>query len=98
MIETPNDMSDIEDPTDDETQLRHDDRTTTIELSDARSWLFTAEGFTLDACQQAKKVVADAHDDVRYLDLRARKVNRDKIGGTLGDEYICVVEAFNGGD
>ena len=70
-------------------RLSYVDRTTTIEETEARHWMFRAEGFTLDAPQQAKKLVADEHDDVEYNDLRARKVN---TGYGSGNEYVAVVE------
>lgn len=72
-------------------ELQHVDRTTTIEEAEVRTWVFRVEAFTLGAPQQSKKLVADAHEDIDYRNLRARKVNP---GYGVGDEYVAVVEVI----
>lgn len=65
----------------------------TLNTADERSWLFNVDeldAFRLDAPAKAKKAVAEAVDNTRYRDLRARLVN----SSAFGDTYVVVVEVL----
>lgn len=64
-----------------------------LNTSDDEHWLFNVDELDasrLNAPQAAKSAVAES-EDVKFRNLRARKVNRNPY---FGDEYVVVVKAL----